>query len=201
VNPIPPMIRSFACRILIASLLAAPVSALAQSGSTPSITPGTPPSKLQMAVVTIATDGEGLPPLKATEGDWQVRCEQPAGGGAERCALMQSVVAETPKGIGLSVIVLNSTAPGTRMLRVLVPLGVLLPGGLGLRIDDTDVGVTGFARCLPNGCVAEVALDDTLLGKLKKGNKAVFVVFQTPDLAIGIPVSLAGFSKGFEALL
>ena len=200
-NAILPMIRSFASRLLLASLLAAPASALAQSGGAPSVSPGAPPAKVQMAVVTIATDGEGLPPLRTTSGDWQVRCEQPAGGGAERCALMQSVVAETPKGVGLSVIVLNSTTPGTRMLRVLVPLGVLLPGGLGLRIDDADVGVTGFARCLPNGCVAEVALDDTLLGKLKKGNKAVFVVFQTPDLAIGIPVSLAGFSKGFEALL
>jgi invasion protein IalB len=83
---------------------------------------------------------------------------------------------------------------------VLVPLGVLLPGGLGLRIDDTDVGVTGYARCLPNGCVAEVALSDDLLGRLKKGNKATFVIFQTPDLAIGIPISLSGFSKGFDAL-
>ena len=193
------ILRRRAARALLPlglAILSAP--AWAQSTSAPSVGKN-PPAQVQMAEVTITTDGEGLPPLRTTSGDWQVRCETPEGS-AQRCALMQSVTASNPQGVGLSVIVLNPAAPNPRMLRVLVPLGVLLPGGLGLRIDDTDVGVTGYARCLPNGCVAEVALGDDLLGKLKKGNKAIFVIFQTPDLAIGIPISLAGFSKGFEAL-
>jgi invasion protein IalB len=191
--------RRLAGLLLPLAIAVLPATALAQTTSGPSVGKG-PPAQVQMAEVTIATDGEGLPPLRTTSGDWQVRCEKPADAPAERCALMQSVVASKPQGVGLSVIVLNPPTPNPRMLRVLVPLGVLLPGGLGLRIDDTDIGVTGFARCLPNGCVAEVALSDDVLGKLRKGNKAVFVVFQTPDLAIGIPVSLTGFSKGFDSL-
>lgn len=200
------MIRILASCLWMAAVMLGQQTALAQSSSAPTVESGAPAgatqaANLQIAVVSIATGGEGLPPLRASHGDWQVRCETPPGGAAEHCALMQAVVAEVPKGVGLSVIVLNAATPDTRMLRVLAPLGVLLPGGLGLRIDDTNVGITGFARCLPNGCVAEVALDDTLLSNLKKGNKATFVIFQTPDQAIGIPISLSGFSKGFEALL
>jgi len=29
------------------------------------------------------------------------------------------------------------------------------------QIDQVDVGRAGFVRCLPNGCVAEVIMDET----------------------------------------
>jgi invasion protein IalB len=57
-----------------------------------------------------------------------------------------------------------------------------------------------FVRCLPNGCVAEVVLDDTLVGKLQGGKSAIFVVFRTPEEGVGIPVSLNGFADGFAQL-
>ncbi len=47
-------------------------------------------------------------------------------------------------------------------MRVVAPLGVLLPSGLGLKIDNADIGRAGFVRCLPNGCIAEVIMDDAL---------------------------------------
>jgi invasion protein IalB len=87
-----------------------------------------------------------------------------------------------------------------RILRVLAPLGVLLPRGLGLRIDNTDMGTTGFIRCLPNGCVSEVLMDDTLIQQLRTGKQAMFIIFQTPEEGIGVPISLAGFGEGFDAL-
>ena len=85
-------------------------------------------------------------------------------------------------------------------MRVLAPLGVLLPSGLGLKIDQADVGRAGFVRCLPNGCVAEVIMDEKLVGQLKSGQLATFIIFQTPEEGIGIPVSLSGFTQGFDKL-
>jgi invasion protein IalB len=85
-------------------------------------------------------------------------------------------------------------------MRVLAPLGVLLPSGLGLKIDQTDVGRAGFVRCLPNGCVAEVVMDDKLVGQLRAGQFATFIIFQTPEEGIGIPLSLSGFGAGFDKL-
>jgi invasion protein IalB len=55
-------------------------------------------------------------------------------------------------------------------------------------------------RCLPNGCVAEVVMDEKLVGQLKGGQQATFVIFQTPEEGIGIPLSLAGFSAGYDKL-
>jgi len=138
--------------------------------------------------------------VKSTSGDWQMRCENPAGARTEQCALVQSVSAEDRPNINLVVIVLKTADGKSRLLRVLAPLGVLLPAGLGLKIDQTDVGRAGFVRCTADGCVAEVMMDEELIGKLKKGESATFIVFQTPEEGIGIPVSLKGFGPGFDSL-
>jgi invasion protein IalB len=138
--------------------------------------------------------------VKATYGDWQMRCEVPAGAQNEQCALVQNVAAEDRPDLSLLVIVLKTADKGSRLLRVVAPMGVLLPAGLGLKIDETDVGRAGFVRCLSTGCIAEVVMDDALINPLKKGKSANFIVFQTPEEGVGIPVSLNGFAAGFEAL-
>ncbi len=138
--------------------------------------------------------------VKAVHGDWQMRCDTPPGASGEQCALIQNVTAEDRENVGLSVIILKTADKQAKILRVLAPLGVLLPSGLGLRVDDADIGRAGFVRCVSNGCIAEVILDDELISKLKGGDLATFIIFQTPEEGIGIPISLKGFSAGFDAL-
>jgi invasion protein IalB len=138
--------------------------------------------------------------VKSVHGDWQVRCDTVPGSQGEQCGLLQSVTAEDRPNVGLTVIVLKTADQKARLMRVLAPLGVLLPSGLGLRIDDADIGRAGFVRCMPNGCIAEVVMDDKLIGQLKTGKQATFIIFQTPEEGIGIPMQLAGFGEGFAKL-
>jgi len=142
--------------------------------------------------------GQGV--VKGKHGDWELRCETPPGAAHEQCALLQSVAAEDKPNINLVVIILKTADGKSRLLRVIAPLGVLLPSGLGLKIDDTDVGRAGFVRCLPTGCVAEVVMEEKLIDQMKKGQNATFIIFQTPEEGIGIPLALAGFKEGFESL-
>lgn len=138
--------------------------------------------------------------IKATYGAWQMRCQLPPGAKQEKCVLVQSVRAEDQPHLSLTVIFLRAFDGSTRVLRVVAPLGVLLPTGLGLKIDNADVGHVPFLKCVPNGCLAEVVVNDELIGKLKTGTSAAFILFQTPDYGVGIPVPLQGFSQGAEHL-
>lgn len=138
--------------------------------------------------------------VKSKHGDWEMRCETPPGATREQCALLQSVAAEDRPNVNLVVIVLKTADGKSRLLRVVAPLGVLLPSGLGLKIDATDIGRAGFVRCLPTGCVAEVVMEDKLLDQMKTGTSATFIIFQTPEEGVGIPLTLAGFKDGFEKL-
>ncbi|HWJ89195.1 MAG TPA: invasion associated locus B family protein [Pelagibacterium sp.] len=138
--------------------------------------------------------------VRSQHGDWQMSCDLVPGALEEQCALIQNVTAEDQPNVALSVIALKTADQEARLLRILAPLGVLLPNGLGLNIDGDDLGRVAFVRCLPNGCVAEVVMDDDLLGQLSNGETAIFIVFKTPEEGIGIPVSLNGFAEGFAAL-
>ena len=138
--------------------------------------------------------------VKSVHKDWQIRCDTPPGAKSEQCALIQSVTAEDRANVGLTVIVLKTADLKSRLMRVVAPLGVLLPSGLGLKIDNADIGRAGFVRCLPNGCIAEVVMDDTLIGKLRSGKVATFIIFQTPEEGIGFPISLDGFAEGYDKL-
>src|SRR5215510_625106 len=69
--------------------------------------------------------------VKAQYGDWQMSCDTPPGASFEQCAIIQNVTAEDQPNVGLSVIVLKTADQQARLLRVLAPLGVLLPNGLG----------------------------------------------------------------------
>jgi len=138
--------------------------------------------------------------VKSVHKDWQIRCDTPPGAKAEQCALIQSVTAEDRANVGLTVIVLKTADQKSRLMRVVAPLGVLLPSGLGLKIDQADIGRAGFVRCLPNGCIAEVVMDDELIKKLRTGKSATFIIFQTPEEGIGFPMSLAGFGEGYDKL-
>ena len=138
--------------------------------------------------------------VKAQHGDWQVVCKDPPPGAKNGvCALVQSVTAEDKNNIGLTVY-FQKFSNGTRVLRVFAPLGVLLPPGLGLKIDDKDVGHAPFLRCHNFACYAQVVVEDSLIEQLKTGKTAIFIIFQTEEAGIGIPISLAGFGEALAAL-
>ncbi|MDD9910675.1 MAG: invasion associated locus B family protein [Ahrensia sp.] len=155
-----------------------------------------------MTCLTVGLGGANAQstPEARKHGAWSIVCETPAGASSEQCALMQNVVAEDRPEVGLSVVVLKTADGKARILRVLAPLGVILPNGLGLNIDGKDLGRAQFVRCVSDGCYAEVILKDDLLGQLSSGQSATFIIFSTPEEGIGIPVDLGGFSNGFAAL-
>jgi invasion protein IalB len=155
---------------------------------------------LLAAVAALGGEVAAQGAVRSVHGDWQIRCDTPPGAQGEQCALMQSVTAEDRPNVGLTVIVLKTTDQKSRLMRVVAPLGVLLPSGLGLKIDNNDVGRAGFVRCLPNGCVAEVVMDDKLINEMRTGQTSTFIIFQTPEEGIGFPMSLKGFGEGFDKL-
>ncbi len=138
--------------------------------------------------------------IKDKHGDWETRCETPPGASYEQCALVLSVVDQERPNVTLVVIVLNTADRKARLMRVIAPLGVLLPSGVGLRIDDEDLGHLNFLQCLANGCIAQLAIDDKLLDKLKTGKTATLGIFQTPEQGVGVLAPLAGFKEAYEQL-
>ena len=153
------------------------------------------PVSAQQRPAAPAVDGT----VKGQFGDWQVVCKAPPPGAKkEICAVTQSVTDETNENVGLTVMVQNFATE--QVLRVMAPLGVLLPRNLALKVDEADLGQVPFMRCFVVGCQAQIAIDDTLRQKLTTGKTALFVIFRTEEQGIGIPISLAGLSDALASL-
>lgn len=146
--------------------------------------------------------------VTGVHGDWLTRCYADAP--QPNCALTQYVVAEDRPGASLNVAVWRGLPEGDA-LQVIVPLGVALRRGVTMWIDPdaigaaeeaVRVGTIEFESCGADGCLAQVLLDAATLALLRSGSTAVFVFTMSaaPDEAVGIPISLAGFGEGFDAL-
>ena len=147
-----------------------------------------------------STLASGATPTGDAPSAWETRCETPPGAASEQCAIVQSVVDDQRPNVTLVIIALKTADHKSRLLRVIAPLGALLPTGLDLKLDAEDVGRMGFMRCLPNGCVAETLIDDKLLQRMETAQTMTLVLFQTPEEGIGVPAPMAGFKDAFDKL-
>jgi invasion protein IalB len=173
--------------VLGAVLLAAP-AALAQTAPAP----GQPPAR---SVAPAQTPSRDTAP-RATFGVWRMICEQLPGAQNEICALYQTVEAADRPNTGLAVFAFRTADQRSNIMRIIAPLGVLLTGGLGLRIDDQNIGSTDFVRCWPTGCIAEARLSDELMARLRAGRQATFILFMTPEEGSASPCRSTASLKG-----
>ncbi|MGO8953166.1 MAG: invasion associated locus B family protein [Rhodomicrobium sp.] len=152
------------------------------------------------SVPACAQSEVGSGQVKAVYGNWKLKCAQLAGAKQEKCALVQDLKLEDHPNMFLTILVMRAFDSDKKILRIVAPLGVVLPAGLGLRVDGTDIGNVKFLKCWKFGCLAEVIVDDGLVSKFSSGQTASFIVFPTPDSGIGFPAPLAGFAEGVKGL-
>jgi invasion protein IalB len=150
--------------------------------------------------LALASGGAAAAATGDAASPWETHCETPPGAASEQCAIVQSVVDDQRPNVSLVIIALKTADHKSRLLRVIAPLGALLPTGLDLKLDADDVGRMGFVRCLPNGCVAETLIDDKLLQHMESAQTMTLVLFQTPEEGIGVPAPMAGFKDAFDKL-
>jgi len=161
---------------------------------------GFPTSPGEAANQSGIMNGKGF--LKNQHGDWSELCQAASGPGSERCILVQNIESANRPGFGLATVVRKVPANdgSTTMMHIYVPLGIYLPKGLGLQIDDQLIGNTPFWSCIPFQCEARVTLPAPLIEQLSKGQRALYAVYENPTKGTVLPISLDGFAEGLQAL-
>jgi invasion protein IalB len=133
--------------------------------------------------------------------DWMVRCGRQNEQGPEVCGMEQQTTDKEGRTVMAVFVgkVPNSSDPG---LLIMVPLGVLLPAGVMLQIDNGAEMPLQVNRCERQGCRIELLLKPDLLARLKSGSQAkvLFEVFdpEGEQRRLGVPISLHGFTAALE---
>jgi invasion protein IalB len=145
------------------------------------------------------------PVIEAKEGDrfddWTVGCEKLGEGdkAQERCFIYQTVVNNDTDQPVLQVAIGYLPGDDKPAAILTVPLGVALPPGMGISVDEGKAIGVPYERCVPKGCIAGIPLNDEIIGQFKRGNKAQ-VLLHDGTRRVALPVSLKGFTKGFDSL-
>ncbi len=86
-------------------------------------------------------------------------------GAPERCFIVQDIALKE-SGQRLLQVAVGYPDEGTRPIAIVtVPLGILLPAGVGLAVDDAEGVRFPVQYCIALGCRSQIALDERLEGQ------------------------------------
>jgi invasion protein IalB len=85
-----------------------------------------------------------------------------------------------------------------RVMQVSVPSARLVQPGINVQIDGGAAQRLEYAVCMPDKCVAEIALTDEMVASFKRGGEVVFTSVNYQRAPNPIKISLSGFTQAFD---
>ncbi|QAU40371.1 invasion associated locus B family protein [Bradyrhizobium guangdongense] len=175
-----------------AAVLMSTGAASAQQGAKKNATP----SATQPTPAPTQPQAEGAP----GQSGWIVRCTSVSRDAPLECAMEQNAVLTKT---GQTVVLINiRIAPDTRTPIALLqlPLGLNLPVGAKLQVDEGKTVDLQIQTCENRGCYASTSLAPDLLAALRSG-KQLKVSFQNmAKETIAIPMPLGDFAAAYDKI-
>lgn len=167
-------------------------------GAAPQVEAEAPPQPRSDASPAAPNIGAGA----VRHGDWDVACNPDGkqcamvqiGNDSEGTPVLEMVVRQLDEPLEVG----ESTA--IAVLDVITPLGVILPEGLSLKIDDGRQESAPFQVCTEQGCLVREPIDSELVSRLKRGSKALVSVIAINQGEVIASISLKGFTAAFDSL-
>jgi invasion protein IalB len=161
----------------------------------------TPKSKATAQVApTPAAPAATAPATPPAPPGWAVRCSSVSRDAPLECAIEQTAVLTKT---GQLIVLVSIRVPGdthTPIALVQLPLGLNLPAGAKIQVDDGKTVDLQIQTCENRGCYTTTPIAPELLTALKSG-KQLKVLFQ--DMAketIAIPMPLADFAAAYDKI-
>jgi invasion protein IalB len=128
---------------------------------------------------------------------WSIACQMNQAGQRE-CLMYQDIIADGTDQSIMRVTVVKT--PRSAMI-VTTPLGVMLPQGLIVAIDQQEVSRMQYQICIEPGCRAQMDLTPEHVQRLKAGVGATVTMVGPTGQPLAVPVSLKGFTAAYNALI
>ena len=133
----------------------------------------------------------------ASQTDWLKVCGKDPAAGKEICYTTRDFVSDQGQPV-LAVAVYDVKGDATKMVRFLVPLGLLVQPGLRFATDQGKAEQGRFDICFPTGCFAQSPMKDDQIAAMKKGTTLNISVQNQFAREVTFQVPLAGFGKAYR---
>ena len=136
------------------------------------------------------------------QAEWTKVCGKDQGSGTDICYTTRDFVSDQGQPVlAVAVYEMKNAAQKqeVRVVRYLLPLGLLLQPGIRFNVDGQQATPGKFAVCFPNGCFAEAGgVDGAVIAAMKKGTTLNVSVQNQTQREVTFAVPMAGFGKAFD---
>jgi invasion protein IalB len=98
----------------------------------------------------------------------------------------------------IAAVLIEPEGEAKKVLRVTLPLGMQLPQGTRVIVDQGQPMNAPYVICFTNGCMADYEASAELIGKLKKGQGLVVQGINSQGQPISLVLPLSDFSKAYD---
>jgi invasion protein IalB len=159
-----------------------------------------PPRTAQTTPPSATPQADATPAPASPPPGWAVRCTSASREAPLECAMEQSAVLTKT---GQLVVLVNVRVPSDThapVAMVQLPLGINLPGGARLQVDDGKATDLQIQTCENRGCYAGAAITPDLLAALKSGKQLNLSFQNLAKETITIPMPLTDFTAAYEKI-
>lgn len=130
--------------------------------------------------------------------DWTKVCGKDQNQNTEVCYTTRDFVSDQGQPVLAAAVYDVKSPQPQKIVRFLMPLGLLLKPGIRFAVDQGQPTPGGYAICFPNGCFAEAPVKDDAVNAMKKGTNLNISVQNQGGREVTFAVPLAGFGKAFD---
>ena len=136
--------------------------------------------------------------LIPTQKDWTKVCGKDPSANKQICYTTRDFSAEAGKPPVLALAVYDVAGEDTRVVRMLMPIGLMLRPGFRFVVDNGQPNDGTYEICFPNGCFAESKVRGATLDTMKKGKVIDVSVRNRDNVEVVFGVPLDGFGQSFD---
>lgn len=129
--------------------------------------------------------------------NWTKVCGKDQAANKEICYTTRDFVSDQGQPV-LAAAIYDVKGDATKIVRFLMPLGLLIQPGIRFGVDNAQPVPGRYAICFPNGCFAEAQVKDDFINAMKKGTTLNISVQNQTAREVTFAVPLADFAKGFD---
>jgi invasion protein IalB len=129
---------------------------------------------------------------------WTKLCAKPADQGAKQVCFTGKygrLEAGTPV---VAAALLETEGVVSKTLRVVLPLGMQMPQGIRIILDQGQPLNAPYLGCWSGGCIADFEATGELIGKLRKGQDLAVQGINSQGQKISVPLPLGDFAKALD---
>lgn len=136
--------------------------------------------------------------LKPSQPQWTKVCGKDEAAKKEICYTTRDFGQDAGSAPVLALAVYDVKGDETKVVRLLMPVGLLLEPGFRFSVDKGATLEGRFQICFPNGCFAESKVKVATINQLKKGKLMNIYVKNQVNNEVHFIIPLEGFGKAFD---